>query len=161
MIIITALITGIRLEFTLMQSTNFAFLRPHHDTLANLGGLAEAVLFLDPGSALTRLRGFAEEVTRTIYHLERLPRLPQASFYDLLKDSVFTGCVSRALLDQLHVLRREGNSTAHGSNGDARNAHLALGIAHQIATYMAVRYYGHSLGWMWHLKPTMRRRWIR
>ncbi|WP_308874543.1 type I restriction endonuclease subunit R [Thiothrix subterranea] len=92
----------------------------------------------------TRLRGFAEEITRTIYHLERLPRLPQASFYDLLKDSVFTGCVSRALLDQLHFLRVQGNDTAHGGNGDARSAHVALGKAYEIAAYMAVRYYDYS-----------------
>jgi type I restriction enzyme R subunit len=127
-----------------MQSTNFEFLRSYHDSLANLGSLAEAVLFLDPGSALTRLRGFAEEVTRTIYHLERLPRLPQASFYDLLRDTVFIGCVSGALLDQLHLLRKLGNDTAHGANGDARSAHIALGKAYEVAAYMAVRYYGHS-----------------
>lgn len=50
-----------------MKSLNFEFLRQENDVLANLGGLAEAVLFVDPGSALTRLRGFAEELTKAIY----------------------------------------------------------------------------------------------
>ena len=63
-----------------MKSQNFEFLRPENETLANLGGLAEAVLHVDPGSALTRLRGFAEEVTKSIYKEEYLPRMPQAAF---------------------------------------------------------------------------------
>lgn len=66
-----------------MKSVNFEFLRPKYDVLANLGGLAEAVLHVDPGSALTRLRSFAEEMTKTIYKEESLPRLPQSSFYEL------------------------------------------------------------------------------
>ena len=55
-----------------MESINFEFLRSHNPNLAELGALAEAVLFIDPGSALTRLRGFAEELTKTIYHLDKL-----------------------------------------------------------------------------------------
>jgi type I restriction enzyme R subunit len=55
-----------------MQSMNFEFLRPENETLANLAGLAEAVLFIDPGSALTRVRSFAEELTKAIYKEERL-----------------------------------------------------------------------------------------
>ena len=31
-----------------MKSINFEFLRPENDLLANLGGLAEAVLHVDP-----------------------------------------------------------------------------------------------------------------
>lgn len=61
-----------------MASTNFEFLRPENENLADWAGLAEAVIFVDPGSALTRLRGFAEEVTRSIYKEETLPRLPQS-----------------------------------------------------------------------------------
>jgi type I restriction enzyme R subunit len=41
-----------------MKSVNFEFLRPKYDVLANLGGLTEAVLYVDPGSALTRLLTF-------------------------------------------------------------------------------------------------------
>lgn len=124
-----------------MKSINFEFLRPHSETLADLGALAEAVLFIDPGSALTRLRGFAEEVTKTIYHLERLPRLPQSSFADLLRNSAFTNSVAPALSNQINTLRMQGNETAHGSLGDKRKAQVALGTAHQLACYMALKYY--------------------
>ncbi len=125
-----------------MESTNFEFLRPENEVLANLGGLAEAVLHIDPGSALTRLRGFAEELTKAIYKEELLPRLPQSSFYELVKSPVFEHCVSKPLIHQINFLRIQGNDTAHGGEGYLRNAQQALAVAHQLAMYMAVKYYG-------------------
>ncbi|MYM64485.1 DEAD/DEAH box helicase family protein [Pseudomaricurvus sp. HS19] len=124
-----------------MQSTNFEFLRPENDILANLGGLAEAVLHIDPGSALTRLRSFAEELTKSIYKEEVLPRLPESSFYELVKSPVFQDCVSTSLIHQINFLRIQGNDAAHGAEGELRNAQVALGTAHQLAMYMAIKYY--------------------
>ncbi|EMB0807324.1 DEAD/DEAH box helicase family protein [Pseudomonas aeruginosa] len=125
-----------------MKSVNFEFLRTGNELLANLAGLAEAVLHIDPGSALTRLRSFAEELTKAIYKEELLPRMPQSTFYDLVKSSVFTDCVSKPLVHQINFLRIQGNDTAHGAEGDLRNAQLALKTAHQLAMYMAIKYYG-------------------
>ena len=125
-----------------MKSTNFEFLRPENNLLANLGGLAEAVLHLDPGSALTRLRGFAEELTKAIYKEELLPRMPQSSFYELIKSPVFEDCVTKSLIHQINFLRIQGNDTAHGGEGELRNAQIALGTAHQLAMYMGIKYYG-------------------
>lgn len=125
-----------------MKSVNFEFLRPGNETLANLGGLAEAVLHIDPGSALTRLRSFAEELTKAIYQLELLPRLPQSSFYELVKNPVFLDCTSRSLVHQINFLRIQGNDTAHGAEGELRDAKQALGTAYQLAMYMAIKYYG-------------------
>ncbi|MEX5322772.1 DUF4145 domain-containing protein [Pseudomonas shirazica] len=103
-----------------MKSVNFEFLRPGNELLANLAGLAEAVLHVDPGSALTRLRSFAEEMTKAIYKHETLPRVPQATFYELVKDPVFVDCVSKPLVYQLNFLRIQGNDTAHGGEGDVQ-----------------------------------------
>lgn len=125
-----------------MKSVNFEFLRPVNALLANLAGLAEGVLHVDPGSALTRLRSFAEELTKTIYSEERLPRLPQSTFYDLVKSTVFTACASNSLVHQINFLRIQGNETAHGGEGDVRTARSALKTAHELAKYMAVKYYG-------------------
>lgn len=124
-----------------MKSINFEFLRPENEMLANLGGLAEAVLYIDPGSALTRLRSFAEELTKSVYKEECLPRVPQATFYELTKSPVFSDCVSKSLIHQINFLRIQGNDTAHGAEGELRNAHMALGTAHQLAMYMGVKYY--------------------
>ena len=125
-----------------MKSINFEFLRPENDHLANLGGYAEAVMHVDAGSALTRLRSFAEEVTKSIYSQEQLPRVPQSSFYDLLSNPVFTDCVSRSLVYQLNYLRQLGNGPAHGLEGKLVDAESALSTAHEIAKYLAVKYFG-------------------
>lgn len=110
--------------------------------LANLGGYAEKLLYIDPGSSLTRLRSFAEVVTRTIHEKERLPLMTQASFYDLLRAHSFTSTIDKRLIHQIDYIRIQGNNTAHGGKGDTQTAASVLGIAHQLATYMAVRYYG-------------------
>lgn len=125
-----------------MKPTNFDFLKTENEVLANLGRLAEAVLFIDPGSALTRLRGFSEEVTKAIYQEERLPRLPNASFYELLKSPVFEDSISRTLIHQINFLRIQGNETAHGATGNIGTARSALKTAHQLAMYMGIKYYG-------------------
>jgi type I restriction enzyme R subunit len=124
-----------------MKSQNFEFLRPENDALANLAGLAEAVLFIDPGSALTRLRAFAEELTKAIYKQERLPRLPESTLNTMVRDTVFQNCVTKPLVHQLNYLRTQGNETAHGGEGDLRTALMALGTAHQLACYLAIKYY--------------------
>lgn len=128
-------------KITFMKSVNFEFLRNHNEVLSNLGGLAEAVLFIDPGSALTRLRSFAEEITKTIYQHEQLPRMPQSGFYELIKSPVFEACVDKSLIHQINFLRIQGNDSAHGGEGKVRDAQLALGTAYQLAAYMAARYY--------------------
>lgn len=125
-----------------MQSMNFEFLKPENAYLANLAALAEAVLHIDPGSALTRMRSFAEELTKAIYEEERLPRLPKATFYELVKNPVFRDCVDASLIHQINYLRVLGNDPAHGAMGELRNAQLSMGTGHQLASYMAVKYYG-------------------
>ena len=46
----------------MIQSEKFEFLRAKFPLLSDLGALAEAMIYTDPGSATTRLRSFAEEV---------------------------------------------------------------------------------------------------
>jgi type I restriction enzyme R subunit len=125
-----------------MQSGNFEFLRAENEVLANLGYLAESVLFIDPGSALTRLRAFAEETTKSIYKEELLPRSPSANFNELIKSNDFKSCVSQSLIHQLNYLRFQGNETAHGADGKLRDAQVALGTAYQLAMYMGMKHYG-------------------
>ncbi len=96
-----------------MHSENFEFIRRFRPELADLGGYAEAILHIDPGSAQTRLRSLAETITKAIHRQERLPFIPQASFYDLLRAESFIAVVDRSLINHLDYLRRQGNDTAH------------------------------------------------
>lgn len=125
-----------------MKSVNFEFIREKNEILANLAGYAEAVLHLDPGSALTRLRSFAEELTKVIYHAEHLPRLPRATFFDLVSDEMFESAVPKPLIHQINFLRVQGNEAAHGAEGDIKVASQAILVAHQLAQYLAIKYQG-------------------
>jgi type I restriction enzyme R subunit len=73
----------------MVQSQNFEFLREKFPLLADLGAVAEAVIYTDPGSSTTRLRSFAEEVVKSIYEFESLPRTAKANFADLLLRQIF------------------------------------------------------------------------
>lgn len=123
-----------------MNVTNFAFLETYQPQLMEQAELAEKLLYVDAGSCLTRLRGFAEEMVRIIYNEEHLPRLPQASFNDLLQSIEFRRSVAPELYLQLDYLRLQGNKTAHGAKGDVMVAKEALKVAHKLAIYMMVRY---------------------
>ena len=118
-----------------MQSTNFEFLRPENETLANLAGLAEAVIHIDAGSALTRLRGFAEEVTKAIYKEERLTRIPQAQFYDLVERLVYSRpALANRCVNPSNRFPAESMVTKQptAAEGELRNAQMAMGTAHQL-----------------------------
>lgn len=123
-----------------MQSQNFEFLREKFPLLADLGALAEAVIYTDPGSATTRLRSFAEEVVKSIYEFESLPRIAKANFADLLFASDFQNSITPSLLYKLDYLRQQGNLTAHGALGNQKTAFACLGTAFGIGQYLMVNY---------------------
>ncbi|BAZ93744.1 type I site-specific restriction-modification system, R (restriction) subunit [Thiohalobacter thiocyanaticus] len=127
-----------------MQSINFEFIRPHRPALADLGRYAEALLYIDPGSALIRMRAMAEALTKIIHKEECLPFLPNATFYDLVKHPAFAASVDRSLIHRINFLRVNGNDAAHGAQGDIRSASQGLEIAHQLVSYMGMRYHGLS-----------------
>jgi type I restriction enzyme, R subunit len=98
----------------IMKSTNFEFLRPMYRELAELGGFAEAYIYTDAGSAVVKLRAFAEIVIDGIYTERRLPRPYNASMLDLLQQSAFRTAVPEVVQNKLHALRLGGNKGAHG-----------------------------------------------
>lgn len=92
----------------IMQSLNFEFIRPHRPELADLGGLAEYHLYVDPGSSLVKLRTLAEQVVKTIHQLERLPKLHRPQLIDLINDAAFQEVASKPLITNLNYLRIHG-----------------------------------------------------
>lgn len=123
-----------------MQSQNFEFLRENFPLLADLGALAEAIIYTDPGSATTRLRAFAEEVVKSIYEFEALARPQKANFSELLTESDFKNSITPSLLYKLDYLRQQGNLTAHGALGNQKTAFACLGTAFGIGQYLMVNY---------------------
>lgn len=125
-------------------SINFEFLRTPARLLADLAGLSEQLLHVDPGSSMVRLRSFCEQSVKMIYHLERLPKLHRPQLIDLINDDSFRSVASAPLINNLHFLRIQGNGPAHGEEGDVPSAVTALRQAHEIGRYLAIRYFNIS-----------------
>ncbi|MFV5629004.1 DEAD/DEAH box helicase family protein [Acinetobacter oleivorans] len=124
-----------------MKSHNFMFLEKYFPSLTELGAISEAIIYADAGSSITRLRTFAEEVTRSIYSLESLQREPKASFYEILFAPSFQSIITRSLFFKIDYLRRQGNLTAHGAIGDIETAFKCLEAAYDIGLYLVVHYH--------------------
>ncbi len=89
---------------------------------------------------MTRLRGFAEEWVKIIYKEEKLPRPPQADFFELLDNNVSKNTLDSQLLNHLHIIRRVGNQSAHGKQVNLDVMKNCLKTAYQLGLYIAVRY---------------------
>jgi uncharacterized protein (TIGR02391 family) len=72
-----------------MKSTNFEFLQPKWEELADLGAIAEQYTHPDPQSASAKLRTFAEQIVLFIYHKHGLPKPYQCNLNDLLTNANF------------------------------------------------------------------------
>ena len=123
-----------------MKSRNFEMLRPNQPALADLGGFAEAYAHTDPASALVKLRLFAENLTKDIYHDLGLPRLGQATLLDLLDNAAFSSITPKVVRNKLHALRIHGNKAAHGEQITTDNALWLLREAFDIARWFFVQY---------------------
>lgn len=123
-----------------MKSLNFEILRPNWPELAGLGGFAESYAHADPGSALVKLRLFAENLTKDIYRDLRLPKPEQPTFVDLLKNDAFIAITPKVVLDKLHALRIHGNKAAHGEPVHSQSALWLLREAHDLARWLCVQY---------------------
>jgi type I restriction enzyme, R subunit len=102
-----------------MKSINFEFLRPFRPELVALGEMAGAYTYADPGSALVKLRNFAELLVTNIYRKMALPLPIQGNLNDLLNQVAFKQSISTVILNKLHSLRVHGNKAAHGEKASS------------------------------------------
>ena len=125
-----------------LPSINFEPLRASYPELANLAAHAEHYLHGDPESALVKLRSFAERIVDHIYTRLRLPKAPQSKFIDLLNNASFMMLADKLVLDKFHLLRKLGNSAAHGEEVRSMDANRALHEAWQVARWLHVAIVG-------------------
>ncbi len=96
-----------------MQSANFEFLRPQWPDLADLGGLIEYHLHVDPGSSLVKSRILGEQIAFMVCNALRIDMRENDSFLSMLKAIEDTGALPGAVIDTFHILRHAGNKGAH------------------------------------------------
>jgi type I restriction enzyme R subunit len=123
-----------------MQSQNFEFLRSTWPELSDLAGFAEHYAHIDPQSALTKLRNFAERSVTIVYCQLGLPRPPQANFMEQLTNASFEAVTPKVVIDKLHALRIHGNKAAHGDTISEQSALWLLKETFDIARWLFVTY---------------------
>ena len=119
-----------------VTSRNFEFLRETHPELAQLGGFAELYAVSDPASALVKLRTLVEQIVDRIYRDKGLVRPADASLFNLIIEEQFKRIIPRVILDKIHLLRKQGNLAAHGSNADTEVIGRLVKEARDIAAWM-------------------------
>jgi type I restriction enzyme R subunit len=97
----------------MLTTSNFGFLGGHDPQLVQLGVVAERYFRDDPGTAIFKLRQFAELLSKTIAARHALFLGERETFEDTLRRLSYERIVPKEAADVFHALRKAGNRAAH------------------------------------------------
>lgn len=120
------------------QSINFQFLEEHFPSLAALGGYAERYSFDDTNGALAKLRTYAEFLTKEIYRRNDFEIYSMDNFLGLLSGAEFMAVVPRPIIQQLQLLRKDGNKGVHEAKEvvSPKSMTIYLKTAHDLGKWL-------------------------
>jgi type I restriction enzyme R subunit len=119
----------------LLPASNFAFLTVHAPQLVQLGALAERYFRDDSGTAIFKLRQFAELLSRTIAAHHALYLGERETFEETLRRLSYERIIPKEVADVFHALRKAGNRAAHEAGGNHTDALSALKFARQLGVW--------------------------
>jgi type I restriction enzyme, R subunit len=119
----------------MLPASNFAFLSVHDAQLVQLAALAERYFRDDPGTAIFKLRQFAELLSKTIAAHHALYLGERETFEDTLRRLSFERIIPKEAADVFHALRKAGNRAAHEARGNHTDALSALKFARQLGIW--------------------------
>jgi type I restriction enzyme R subunit len=119
----------------MMATSNFGFLGGHDPQLVQLGALAERYFRDDPGTAIFKLRQFAELLSKTIAARHALYLGERETFEDTLLRLSYERIIPKEAADVFHALRKAGNRAAHEARGNHTDALSALKFARQLGIW--------------------------
>jgi type I restriction enzyme R subunit len=119
----------------LLPASNFAFLSVHDAQLVQLGALAERYFRDDPGTAIFKLRQFAELLCKTVAAHHALYRDEREAFEETLRRLSYERIIPKEAADVFHALRKAGNRAAHEARGNHTDALSALKFARQLGVW--------------------------
>jgi type I restriction enzyme, R subunit len=119
----------------MLPTSNFAFLAGHDPQLVQLGALAERYFRDDPGTAIFKLRQFAELLAKTVAARHALYLGERETFEDTLRRLAFERIIPKEASDVFHALRKAGNRAAHEAKGNHTDALSALKFARQLGIW--------------------------
>jgi type I restriction enzyme, R subunit len=107
----------------------------HDAQLVQLGALAERYFRDDPGTAIFKLRQFAELLSKTVAARHALYLGERETFEDTLRRLAFERIIPKEAADVFHALRKAGNRAAHEAKGNHTDALSALKFARQLGIW--------------------------
>src|SRR5579862_2218811 len=119
----------------MLPASNFTFLKAQDAQLAQLGALAERYFRDDPGTAVFKLRQFAELLSKTIAAHHALYLDERETFEETLRRLSYERIIPREAADLFHALRKVGNRAAHETTGNHSDALSALKFARQLGIW--------------------------
>src|SRR5436190_9161999 len=119
----------------MLPTSNFAFLTMHDPRLVQLGALAERYFRDDPGTAIFKLRQFAELLSKTVAARHALYLGERETFEDTLRRLGFERIIPKEASDVFHAIRKAGNRAAHEAEGNHGDALSALKFARQLGIW--------------------------
>src|SRR5579859_1472577 len=119
----------------MLPASNFTFLRVQDAQLAQLGTLAERYFRDDPGSAVFKLRQFAELLCKTVAARHALYLGERETFEETLRRLSLERITPREVADVFHAIRKAGNRAVHDGAGTFAEALSALKFSWQLAVW--------------------------
>lgn len=115
-----------------MPSSNFGFMDRYDQRVGRLAGQAERYVYTDPESCLFKLRLMVETMAKTLIEMQA-PHLVDSDLSTMLRSLERSQMLSRAHADQMHAIRRDGNSAVHGEPTPGPTAMRRLHDAHRLS----------------------------
>jgi type I restriction enzyme R subunit len=103
-------------------TSNFNFLKAQDAQLAQLGALAERYFRDDPGTAVFKLRHFAELLSKTVAAHNALYLGERETFEETLRRLSYERIIPKEAADVFHALRKAGDRAAHETTGSHSDA---------------------------------------
>lgn len=113
------------------MESNFVFLKPEWETLANIGEFAEKTLSLDTNTCLIKIRILAESIAKLIVKEESLLEPENLTQIDRIRLLKKEGLIESEIEQIFHSLRLIGNKATHNmyySSFEDANIYLSMSV---------------------------------
>lgn len=119
-----------------MASYNFQFLEDKWEILSKVAETAERNIYQDPNTAISKLRTFAETITKYILALEEIKEERGTKQFDRLKTLFDDQLMPKEMYNLFNTIRIKGNKATHEPTyGEIEEAKTLLHMAFRIGVW--------------------------
>lgn len=127
------------------SSSNFEFLKQHHEWLFKLAESAERNFSPDPNTSLIKIRQLGEGIAQTIASRVGVKAGSNVKQIDLLRDLDYNLRLDDNVRDAFHTIRKLGNTATHEFDSSShRDALKALMVGHALSIWFHITFGGEA-----------------